>query len=104
MIFGRRLKELRLNRGFTQEDMEYKLGMNRANISNYERDVALPPADTLIKIADIFNVSTDYLLGREKDDDESPSYWKERALKTENELAKLKLGLIDLTNSFRVEG
>lgn len=64
MSFGKRLKELRLKRGFTQDQMAEKLGMNRANFSNYERDVSSPPNDTLSTIADILNTTTDYLLGR----------------------------------------
>lgn len=65
---GKRIKELRLKWGFTQEDMAEKLGMNRANFSNYERDVAVPPGDILVKIADILHTSTDYLYGRESID------------------------------------
>lgn len=66
MSIGIRIKELRLQRGFTQEQMAEQLGMNRANFSNYERDVATPPGETLIKIADLLKTSTDYLLGREQ--------------------------------------
>ncbi|MEK5479923.1 S24 family peptidase [Paenibacillus sp. FSL R5-0407] len=63
MSTGKRIKDLRLKRGLTQDQMADKLGMNRANFSNYERDVALPPGDTLADIATILNTSTDYLLG-----------------------------------------
>lgn len=66
MSIGARIKELRLKRGFTQEQMAEQLGMNRANFSNYERDVATPPGETLIKIADLLKTTTDYLLGREQ--------------------------------------
>lgn len=61
---GSRIKELRLRRGFTQDQIAEKLDMNRANFSHYERDNAVPPADTLGKIADILNTTSDYLLGR----------------------------------------
>lgn len=63
MSTGKRIKELRLRRGLTQDQMADKLGMNRANFSNYERGVALPPGDTLAEIAKILMTSTDYLLG-----------------------------------------
>ncbi|MBW7477256.1 helix-turn-helix transcriptional regulator [Paenibacillus oenotherae] len=53
-----------MKRGYTQDQMAEQLGMNRANFSNYERDVATPPGETLTKIADMLNTSTDYLLGR----------------------------------------
>lgn len=68
---GKRIKELRLKWEFTQEDMAEKLGMNRANFSNYERSVAVPPGDILVKIADILHTTTDYLLGRENNDNSS---------------------------------
>lgn len=67
MTFGQRLKELRIKRGFTQEDLEAKLGVQRNNFSHYERGTSNPPLDVLVKIADLFHVSTDYLLGREKE-------------------------------------
>lgn len=71
MSIGARIKELRVKRGFTQDEIAEQLGMNRANFSNYERDVATPPAETLMRIADILKTSTDYLLGR---DDYVPSW------------------------------
>jgi transcriptional regulator with XRE-family HTH domain len=64
MKIGDRIRELRIKRGYTQDDMAEKLDMNRANFSNYERNVSLPPSDVLSKIADILKTSTDYLLGR----------------------------------------
>lgn len=67
---GQRIKALRTKLGHTQDAMAERLGMNRANFSNYERDVATPPADTLSKIADLLNTTSDYLLGRT--DDPSP--------------------------------
>lgn len=69
---GMRIKELRIKRGISQENLAKKLGMNRVNISHYERGVITKiPSDVLAKLADIFGVSTDYLLG--KTDDPSPS-------------------------------
>ncbi|MFK7695372.1 helix-turn-helix domain-containing protein [Paenibacillus sp. HJGM_3] len=64
---GSRIRDLRVKRGFTQDTMAEQLGMNRANFSNYERDVAVPPAETLLKIADILHTTTDFLLGRQEE-------------------------------------
>ncbi|WP_317890180.1 helix-turn-helix domain-containing protein [Paenibacillus sabuli] len=66
MSIGQRIRALRNRRGFTQDKMAEQLGMNRANFSNYERDVAIPPSETLLKIAELLNTSTDHLLGREE--------------------------------------
>lgn len=64
MTVGARIKELRIRRGLTQDQIAAKLNMNRANFSHYERDTASPPSEMLGKIADILNTTTDYLLGR----------------------------------------
>jgi len=64
---GDRIREYRLKRGFTQSQMAEKLGMTEANFSSYERNKSIPPGDKLNQIADILNVSIDYLLGRTND-------------------------------------
>ncbi|WAA12036.1 helix-turn-helix domain-containing protein [Fervidibacillus halotolerans] len=61
-MLGERLIELRGNR--TQKDVAQQLGISRARYSHYENNYAQPDYDLLIKIADFYNVSTDYLLGR----------------------------------------
>lgn len=68
MSIGSIIKELREERGLRQEDVADRLNMNRANFSHYERGTATPPCDVLCKIADVFNVTTDYILGRESID------------------------------------
>lgn len=64
MSTGSRIKELRTKRGFTQGDVAEKLGMDRANLSHYERDVAVPPGPVLVALADMLGTTTDYLLLR----------------------------------------
>lgn len=59
----KRLKELRKERGVTQEDLAKFLNVKRNAISRYETDDREPDHDVLIKIAQFFNVSIDYLLG-----------------------------------------
>ncbi len=62
--FKDRFKMLRKELDFSQIEIAKKLSINRTNISHYEQGRTIPDADTLSKIADIFNVSVDYLLGR----------------------------------------
>lgn len=57
-----RIRECRKHRGLTQEQVAQWLGMNRANISNYEGGRVVLPADSLYKLAQILSVSADYLL------------------------------------------
>lgn len=60
-----RLKELRLARGMTQEDLGRALGVQKAAICKYETGrVPLPP-EAMMKLCDLFGVSADHLLGRD---------------------------------------
>ncbi len=70
-LIGARIKSLREERGFSQDVLAEKLNMKRANVANYESGRALPPAEALLKLASIFSVSTDYLLGRDIEEDSS---------------------------------
>jgi transcriptional regulator with XRE-family HTH domain len=60
--FYKVLKELRLEENLTQEDISNLLHIDRSNIANYERGKRLPSLESLIKIAEFFNVSLDYLI------------------------------------------
>lgn len=62
-----RLKRLRQSMHLSQEQVARLLGVDRSTISSYESNVRQPPLDTLSRIADVFGVSTDYLLGRTGD-------------------------------------
>ena len=58
-----RIKQLRENRGLIQEILASELGITQQILSKYERDVLCIKVDVLMKIAEYFNVTTDYLLG-----------------------------------------
>lgn len=64
MNFSDRLKSLRKDLGLTQEELANKLNKTRSTIAGYETERKQPDYETLNKIADYFNVSVDYLLGR----------------------------------------
>lgn len=59
-----RLKELRKRRGISQLRLALELGMNQNSISRYENGEREADYRTLIRLADYFNVSIDYLLER----------------------------------------
>ena len=59
-----RLKELRKKRKITQQRLAIELNMSQNSISRYENEVREADYQTLIKLADYFNVSVDYLLER----------------------------------------
>ena len=62
-MFGKRLASIRKKRGLSQYQLADKLGFSRGQIANYEQGKREPDYQTLIKIAEFFDVSTDYLLG-----------------------------------------
>lgn len=64
MNFGQRLKELRLEKRMTQEDLGKLMHVSKASVSLYEKNERTPDKDTLIETADYFEVSLDFLLGR----------------------------------------
>lgn len=63
-MFGDRLKALRQEKKLTQEGLGKILNKTKNNISQYETGKREPDNDTLYRIAEYFNVSTDYLLDR----------------------------------------
>lgn len=64
MDFGQRLKNIRNSRNMTQAELGQKLNVTNVSISGYESGTRSPDPETLLKIADIFHVSVDYLLGK----------------------------------------
>lgn len=61
--FGEKLKTLRIEAGMTQADLAKRLNITKSVVSYYELQERTPSPDVLIQLADIFHVSTDYLLG-----------------------------------------
>ena len=61
--FGSKLKALRTNAGMTQTELAKKLNVTKSVVSYYEQQERNPSPDTLMQIANIFHVTTDYLLG-----------------------------------------
>lgn len=61
-----RLRELRKINNLTQKELGKKMGVSAQTILNWESNVYQPSVDELIKLADIFNVSLDYLVSRER--------------------------------------
>lgn len=64
MEFGKFLAKLRKERGILQKELAAYLNTTISTISNYENGVHTPDLNTLIKLADFYDVSTDYLLQR----------------------------------------
>lgn len=68
MMIGDRIKELRTQAKMTQPELAEKLEVTRSTIATYENNTRQPSFHSLIRLAQIFHVSTDYLLLGNKDD------------------------------------
>ena len=66
MNIGETIKSLRIEKGMTQTELASLLFTSQDTISLWERNKSLPDVKSVIKMALIFNVSTDYILGVEK--------------------------------------
>ena len=66
MTLGERLAQLREEKRLTQKDLAALTSISRSRLSLYEIDKREPDNTTLIALADFFNVTVDYLLGREE--------------------------------------
>ncbi len=65
MNIGGKLKELRRQSGLTQEELSLKLGISRVNYTRYETGQVRPDYETIVKIADFYDVSLDEIFDRE---------------------------------------
>jgi transcriptional regulator with XRE-family HTH domain len=62
--FGERLKKVRIDRGLRQEDIGAIVHMGKSTVSQWENNIHVPDIETIVKIANYLNVTSDYLLGR----------------------------------------
>ncbi len=65
-MLDKRIRQLRLERGINQKELGNAVGVSKQSVSNWENGNIMPSIDLLIRLADVFGVSTDYLLGREE--------------------------------------
>lgn len=61
---GTRLQELRKQKGLTQEQLAEKLNVTNQSVSKWEKDINAPDISLLIELADLYETTVDYLLGR----------------------------------------
>ena len=64
-MYGKRIKELRTEKEISQKELALILNTTQSTIGKYEREELQPNIETIIKICQIFNISSDYLIGIE---------------------------------------
>ena len=72
-MLGDNIKAARKNKSMTQEELAERLNVVRQTVSKWEKNLSVPDADLLEKLADILNVDVHVLLGAEKPQSETPS-------------------------------
>ncbi len=72
-MFGERLKALRTKAGLSQKALATKLFISQQAVAGWELEKGSPNPETLLRIAEILNVSADYLLGRTDQKEEKPT-------------------------------
>lgn len=91
MILAEKIMKLRKQSGWSQEELAMKLNISRQSVSKWESGASIPDLDKIIKLSQIFGVSTDYLLKDELEEEpgkaptvdyEEENYGKEEPLKT----------------------
>ena len=72
MTLGEKLQRLRKARGMSQEELAARMGVSRQAVSRWELNIALPDTENVVRLSELFGVTTDYLL-KEREAEENPS-------------------------------
>ena len=86
-MFRENLKTLRKQKGFSQEELATRLHVVRQTISKWEKNISVPDADTLIRLAEILEVSVSELLGTKIEDENATSDVAEQLSRINEQLA-----------------
>ena len=65
MFLGERLKKMRINNEYTQEELGSMIGVTKATICNWEKEVKRPTTKNLIELSKVFNTTIEYLVGND---------------------------------------
>lgn len=79
MTFGEKLQALRQKAGMSQDALAEKLNVSRQAVSRWERDETMPETDKVIALADLFGVTTDYLLRQQPEAKQEPPRQERRS-------------------------
>jgi len=92
MILAEKIIKLRKQQGWSQEDLAMHMGVSRQSVSKWESMASIPDLDKIVKLSELFGVSTDYLLKDEVDDEPAPELFIEEQ---NNDFRKRKVTLAE---------
>lgn len=85
-MFSDNLKELRKNKGYTQEELATKINVVRQTISKWEKGLSVPDADSIQKIAEVLDVEVSQLLGAQIETEQSKNEIAEQLARINEQL------------------
>lgn len=92
MILAEKIINLRKKNGWSQEELAEKLGVTRQSISKYEGEQSIPDLDKILKLSEIFGVTTDYLIKDELEEEEyAPSQMHENESESDRSVHKVTM-------------
>lgn len=92
MILADKIINLRKKNGWSQEELAEKLGVTRQSISKYEGAQSIPDLDKILKLSEIFGVTTDYLIKDELEEEEyTPSQMQENESESDRSVHKVTM-------------
>ena len=92
MILADKIINLRKKNGWSQEELAEKLGVSRQSISKYESAQSIPDLDNILKLSEIFGVTTDYLIKDELEEEEyAPSQMQENESESDRSVHKVTM-------------
>ena len=92
MILAEKIINLRKKNGWSQEELAEKLGVTRQSISKYEGAQSIPDLDKILKLSEIFGVTTDYLIKDELEEEEyAPSQMQENESESDRSVHKVTM-------------
>lgn len=92
MILADKIINLRKKNGWSQEELAEKLGVTRQSISKYEGAQSIPDLDKILKLSEIFGVTTDYLIKDELEEEEyAPSQTQENESESDRSVHKVTM-------------
>ena len=92
MILADKIINLRKKNGWSQEELAEKLGVTRQSMSKYEGAQSIPDLDKILKLSEIFGVTTDYLIKDELEEEEyAPSQMQENESESDRSVHKVTM-------------
>ena len=100
MILAEKIIKLRKQNGWSQEDLAMQLNVSRQSVSKWESTASIPDLDKIVKLSEIFGVSTDYLLKDTAEEEKGIEAFKEEKFEQEQRTVQERSVSLEEANSY----